>query len=92
MWAILARLLNAVLRGSLKNILTGAGLMLATYAVVMTAFNGAIDALHQSMSAIPANIMVFISMAGFDHAISIIMGAIVTRILLNQDKLFLRKA
>lgn len=91
MWAILVRLLNSVLRGSLKHILTGAGLMLVTFSIVMTAFNSAVDSLHQSMNSIPANIMTFISLAGFDYAIGIITGAIVTRITLNQQKLFLSK-
>lgn len=92
MWSILARLLTSLSRGFLKNALTGAGIMLATYATVMLAFNQALDALRGSMNGIPANVMVFISMAGFDQGISIILGAMATRIALNSDKLFIKKA
>lgn len=92
MWGLLARLLTGLSRGLLKNVLLGAGLMLGSYAIVMMAFSQAVNAVSGSMGGIPADVLALISLAGFDHAMSIILSAIATRITLNQEKLFFKRA
>lgn len=91
MWGTLVRLLTSLSRGLLRNVLTGAGVMLGSYAVIMVAYNSAVNAVHNSMGGIPSDVLALISLAGFDTSMSIILSAIATRVALNQDKLFLKR-
>lgn len=91
MWSLIASLFTQLSRGWLKNVLTGAGIMLASYTAVMSAFNLAVQSLRSNFSSVSGDILALLSLAGFDVSISIIVGAIATRITLNQQKLFFKK-
>lgn len=91
MWSRLAALFTSLQGGLLKNILLGAGLMLTTSAVFMTAFATAVNSFRNSLSGVSADVLALAHLAGFDLSISIILGAIVTRLTLNSSTLMLRK-
>lgn len=91
MWSKLVSVLNSLQRGSLKSWLTGAGLMLGTSVASMTAFSAAVSALKNQTNAVSVDVLALAHLSGFDVAMSLILGAIVTRMTLNSSKLVLRK-
>ncbi|MGA4854244.1 DUF2523 family protein [Acinetobacter haemolyticus] len=91
MWSKLAALFTSLQKGLLKNILLGAGLMLTTSGIFMTAFGAAVNSLRNSLGGVSADVLALAHLAGFDLAMSIILGAIVTRLGLSSSKLMLRK-
>lgn len=87
---LLKALFTGLLSGSLKTILTGAGLGLASAAIAMAVINYYID---QTVSA-AGGLGTFASLlgiAGFDIALSIIFSAIVLKLTLNSASLAIRK-
>ncbi len=87
----LAALLKSLNKGWLKDILSGAGLTLGTAAASMIIINQFIDRLRSNIGGIPSDILSLVHIAGFDYAISIILGAIVTAATFGASKLSLRK-
>ena len=87
----LAALLKSLNKGWLKDVLTGAGLTLGTAGASMFLINQFIDRFRSNTGGIPADILSLAHIAGFDYAISIILGAIVTAATLGASKLSLRK-
>ena len=92
MWSKLSDLLTSLQKGTLKNVLTGAGLMLGSNAIVLTAFSTAVNTLKNSVNSASADVLGLAHLAGFDVAMSLILGALVTRLTLNSQKLMLKKA
>lgn len=88
----LSTILSSVQKGFLKNVLTGAGLTLATSGVVLTALNTAITQFKGSLGALPVTLIQLAGICGFDIAFSLVLGAIVARYVQNSSKLFLQKA
>lgn len=91
MWSKLADLFTSLQKGTLKNVLTGAGLMLGTNAIFLTTFSAAVNVLKNSVNSVSADVLSLAHIAGFDIAMSLILGAIVTRLTMNSSKLVLRK-
>ena len=87
----LAALLKSVNKGWLKDILTGAGLTLGTAGVSMILINQVIDNFKNNVNGVPADVLALAHMAGFDYAISIVLGAIVARAAQGAANLSLRK-
>lgn len=92
MFTSLSDLLKSLMQGSLKNILVGAGLMLGTTGVSLTAFGLAVDRFRNMSGSLSADILALMSISGLDFFFSTILGAIVTSITLNSGKLALQKA
>ncbi len=90
-WGKLAGLFTSFQRGALKNILAGAGVMLATSAILMTAVSTAIIQLQSSFGGLTADVAGLLHLSGFDTYVSIIIAAICTRLALNNTKLSLKK-
>jgi hypothetical protein len=90
-WGKLSALFTSFQRGALKNVLSGAGVMLTTSALFMTALSTAMYNLQNSVSGISGDIAGLLHLSGFDTFISIILAAVVTRMTLNQGKLSLKK-
>lgn len=88
----LISLFKGLQKGWLKDVLTGAGLTLGTSAVVLTALNTAVAHLRGSVNQMSADILMVMNLAGIDVAMSIIIGAVVTRHTMQASKLFLQKA
>lgn len=91
MWSKLVDIFTSLQKGSLKNVLGGAGIMLASSAIFMTAFAAAVNSFRNSLGGVSADVLALAHLAGFDLAMSIILGAIVTRLSLNSSKLMLKK-
>ena len=87
----LAALLKSLNKGWLKSVLSGAGLTLGTAAASMIIINQLIEKFKNSVSTVPADVLGLAHIAGFDYAVSIILGAIVTAALAESGKLSLRK-
>lgn len=91
MFSILSNMLKGINKGWLKQALLGAGLTLGTAAGSMTFINQLIGMFKSNSSSIPSDILSLAHIAGFDYAISIILGAIVASVALNAGALSLRK-
>ncbi|MDO6642362.1 DUF2523 family protein [Acinetobacter guillouiae] len=92
MWSKLVDILNSMQKGTLKNVLSGAGLMLGTNAIFLTTFSVAVNTLKNSTGSISSDVLGLAHLSGFDIAMSLILGAIVTRLTLNSQNLALKKA
>lgn len=92
MWSKLVDILTSLQKGTLKNVLTGAGVMLGSNIIFLSAFSAAVASLQNSVYAVSADVLSLAGLAGFDIAISTILAATVTRLTLNSQKLMLRKA
>lgn len=87
----LISLFKGLQKGWLKDVLTGAGLTLGTAAINLTALNTVITKFKSDLNGIPSDLLGLASLAGIDVAISITLGAIVTRHALSSTKLTLKK-
>lgn len=87
----LSTLFSSLQKGFLKNVLTGAGVTLATSGALLVVLNQAITVFKNSLGVISATVLNLAGLAGFDYAFSIILGAIVTKYVQNSSKLSLRK-
>lgn len=88
----LATIYASLTKGFLKNVLQGSGLTLGTTAISMTAFNSALNYFKNQVNSIGADILGLAGLGGFDVFFSLILGAIVTRMTMQNGKLFLKKA
>lgn len=78
-------------KGSLKNILGGAGLTLATAGITLTALNTAVSQFKSNIGHAGVQVLQLAHLAGFDVAISLILGAIMTRYTQKSANLVLKK-
>lgn len=84
-------LFKGLQKGWLKNVLAGAGLTLGTAAINMMALNTMISKFKSDLNSIPSDLLGLASLAGIDVAISITLGAVVTRHALQSTNLKLMK-
>lgn len=89
--ASLSDLITSMQRGFLKEALTGAGLTLGTSAVLLTMVNNSIDYFKDSLGSIAASVLQLGGLAGFDVAISLVLGAITARYVQNSAKVYLQR-
>lgn len=87
----LAALLKSINKGWLREVLIGAGLTLGTAGASMVFINGLIEHFKTNVNSIPADILSLAHIAGFDYAISIVLGAVVAAAVGNAAKLTLQK-
>lgn len=90
MWAALTKVLQGVFAGAGSTLLVGAGLGLATGAIVLTVINYYIGKITASAGAL-GDMAAILHLGGMDAAISIIIGAVVVRATLSATKLSLTK-
>lgn len=88
---LLSKVIDSGTKGSLKNILTGAGLTLASNAVFLTIVNQYINNLRGQVGGLSADLASLIHLTGGDLALSIILSAVVTRLTINPPKLSVMK-
>jgi hypothetical protein len=89
--ASLSSIFSSLQKGSLKNILEGAGLTFLTGGIALTALNTAIDQFKNSLGQVSASLLQLAGVAGFDIAFSIVLGAIAARYIQNSAKLYLAR-
>lgn len=87
----LGSLLKSVNKGFLKDLLTGAGLTLATSGVSMIIFGQMLNVFKSNINTVPFDILSLAHIAGFDIFFSLIFGAYVTKFTLSSSNLALRK-
>ncbi len=90
--ASLSTIFSSLQKGFLKNILTGAGLTLATSGIVLTALNTAINQFKNSLGDISLTVLQLAGVCGFHISFSLVLGAIVARYVQNTSQLFLKQA
>lgn len=87
----LGTLLKSVNKGFLKDLLTGAGLTLATSGVSMIIFGQMLNVFKSNLNTVPFDILSLAHIAGFDIFFSLIFGAYVTKFTLSSGNFALRK-
>lgn len=89
--ASLSGLFTSLQKGFLKNVLEGAGLTLGTGAISLFLLDQAIQAMKSNFNNLSVTILQLAGLCGFDVAISITLGAIVTRYVQKSGSLSLQK-
>ena len=83
-------LLKSVNKGWLKDVLSGAGLTLATSGASLFLFNQMLNIFKNNLGGVPVDILSLAHIAGFDIFFSLIFGAYVARMTLNSGNLVLK--
>ncbi|MQZ56012.1 DUF2523 domain-containing protein [Acinetobacter junii] len=91
MASTLSTLFASLQKGFLKNVLTGAGITLATGGAILTALNTAVNQFKSSLGAVSSTLLQLAGVCGFDIAFSIVLGAIAARYVQNSAKLYLSR-
>lgn len=91
MGRLLTILSEWLLKNGVRKLLLGAGLSVASYLAVLTAFRVAFDSLINSSHSISANLLNVLGLAGVDSALSAFVSAAIFILNLNSGKLALRK-
>lgn len=87
----LASLLNSLQRGFLKNVLEGAGITLGVASLSLYSINQAIDHFKSSLNSVPAGVLQLAGVVGLDIYFSLVLGAIITRLVQTSSSLALLK-
>lgn len=87
----LSSILQSVQKGTLKNILTGAGVALTTSSISYLAFQQAVNAVKNQAYGLPGDLISLLHIAGFDIFLTTILTAVVTLLTLNSGNLVLKK-
>lgn len=89
--AVISKALDSAQSGFLKNVLTGAGLTLASTAGVMTLLNQYIGTIKSGTSSFSYELLALMHLSGFDYALSIVLSALVSRATMNTAGLTLSR-
>lgn len=89
---LLAKILDSFAKGFLGKMLAGAGLTLASTAVMTTLVNQYISTLKNQTAGISVDMLAILHLSGLDFALSVILSAIVARMTMNATNLTLKKA
>lgn len=81
--------LQSAQSGFLKNVLSGAGLTLATSGTLLVAINKLIDTMRDNITHLPPTALALADAAGFDYYISVTLGAILTKYVQSSARLTL---
>lgn len=85
MWRILTLVGEYLLKQSVKTMLLGAGLGLASTAGILTALNVYISRLQQQANSMASDAIALLALSGFHIAFSMVIGAVVFRLTLNAS-------
>ncbi|AXI03062.1 DUF2523 family protein [Aquirhabdus parva] len=77
--------------GLIKRVLTGAGLSLASSAVIMTLVTYALGQMQASLSG-AGDVAALIGVSGLDQGLSVIMGALIARATMSSTGISIRKS
>lgn len=89
MWALLARFVEWAIKGSVKTAMLGAGLGLASATLSMTYIRSYLNQVQSYGNSMQADSLALLALSGGDIALSMIIGAIITRITISATKLSL---
>lgn len=88
---LFSKLLSGFSKNGLKAILLGAGIGLASAGVSLVIINYFIAKIVEMSGDIGYGVVGFLGLAGFDKAMSIIIGAYVLKVVIAQGALSFRK-
>lgn len=91
MFSKLRLLLAAMLGDSIARMLSGAGLALATGAVLVPVLSSALSELGGYMSGLPGGLLQVLALGGFGEALGIIGSALLTSVTIRSASVGLRK-
>lgn len=90
--SFLQKVFSSSNKGLLNDLLTGAGLTLASNAVFLTLANQYISTIQAQTAGLSQGLAVMLHLSGIDYSISIVLSAIITRLTLKPPSLsFMRK-
>lgn len=89
--SLLVKVSDVILSGSVKKMLTGAGVGLATFGITQAVYLMALNRLHESFAQM-ANFFFAINLSGLSVALSLIVSAIGIKVTLSSQKLAFKKA
>lgn len=89
--SLLSKVLESRENGLLKNILTGAGLTVASTAVMTTLVNSYIDKAKSDLNTLPQAMLQLMGLSNVDYALSVILSAVVSRVFMNSQGIFVKK-
>lgn len=78
---------NFLLKGAIRQMLTGAGLALTTAAVSLALINQLIQRVQAELSGLPSLAIALINLSQVDAALSLMLGAVVARATINAARL-----
>lgn len=81
-----------LLSGSIRTMLIGAGLGLATSQIILSLTNRYITSGLSGVSGVGGAMVAFLGLSGADVALSIIIGAVIARATINSLKMSLVKS
>lgn len=76
-----------MLKGAIRQMLTGAGLALTTAAVSLALINQLIQRVQAELSGLPSLAIALINLSQVDAALSLMLGAVVARATINAARL-----
>lgn len=91
MLKFLAVLSGWLLKNSVQKVLSGAGLGLVSYLVILTSVRAAFDTLIDTAYSGPAELLNLMGMSGIDYVIGGFVSVAVFLLTLNSGKLAIRK-
>lgn len=91
MLKLLAVLSGWLLKNSVQKVLSGAGLGLVSYLVILTSVRAAFDTLIDTAYSGPAELLNLMGMSGIDYVIGGFVSVAVFLLTLNSGKLAIRK-
>jgi hypothetical protein len=80
MWSLLVRFVQWIMSGALANLLIGGGLTLVVASGIEVLLEDLLNQITSSMSGMPSDILSLSLLFGWGEALSIIGGALLTRV------------
>lgn len=91
MLKLLATLSEWLLKNSVQKVLSGAGLGLVSYLVIITSVRAAFDSMINSAYSGPAELLNLMGIYGIDYVLESFVSVAVFLLTLNSGKLAIRK-
>lgn len=91
MLKLFANLSEWLLKNSVQKILTGAGLGVVSYLVVMVSVRAAFNQLIDTVYAAPTVLLSLMGLSGIDYVLSAFVSVAIFLMTLNSGKLSIRK-
>lgn len=91
MGALLAKILDGFAKGLLGKMFAGAGITFASTAIMTGIVEQYIARLQSMTGSISADMLAILHLGGFDYAISVILSAVMSRLVLDGTHLTLKR-
>lgn len=92
MWSTLSKILDSFSAGFLGKVFAGAGITFASTTVMTSIVQQYISRLQSMTNSIPADMLAILHLSGIDFAISVILSAVMSRLVIDGAHLTLKKS